>query len=763
MTGRSCSVALLVILILPLAGEAAPEADRPTLDSAATRIEFDPTTGRLTSLLDRARSVEAVADTSVQELWSFERADGRVVGPRQGGRFSWSAAEGKNPGLRLTWSELGLPDAPELEVRVEVRMEGNGPGSRWRIALENLAGPVIRSVQFPRLGALRKQEGEILSAPVWMGEQTRVARSLLNPPGKPGGRWQWEYPGMLSMQFLDWSGPTGAGLLLSTDDADSLGKRFAVAGDGHDGVTLEVVHLPRGGPSTTRRYSPPYDVLVTPHGGGWFGASQAYATWAGKQSWVQRSRMRARLTPAWLRDTGLWVWNRGRSAEVLRPAAALQERAGLPVSVQWHWWHGCAYDAGFPEYLPPREGAPAFSDALADAHKRGLRALVYMNQRLWGMTTASWAAERAERFAVKGPDGKVKPEVYNKFLPVPCAPMCMGTDFWRAKYAGLATSAVTGLGVDGIYMDQACTSLACYDPSHGHPPGGGRYWMDGFRSLVSDIRQRCAPGGSPALAGEGCGEAWLPCLDAMLSLQVSMERYAEPGQWEPVPLFQAVYHDCAILYGNYSSLTRPPYDDLWPRKTAPKEPLALLDRKFSTQFRLEQARAFAWGQQPTLANFGPGLFETRGDEVEFVLRLARLRRRLLPFLQDGQLLRPLEGEGPELTIPMSRLSIYAGQGEAVKEFTRAVSQVISAVWKSPDGRVAVGLVNIGDTPTRLPVRLDAPRYPIAAGGKFEILEDSGASRSQTFGADGLRGDVTLRPASAIVLVFPGAPPGARGD
>ena len=68
----------------------------------------------------------------------------------------------------------------------------------------------------------------------------------------------------------------------------------------------------------------------------------------------------------------------------------------------------------------------------------------------------------------------------------------MGTDFWRNKYAGLAERAVTELGVNGIYMDQACTSLACYDPQHGHPVGGGIYWMQAFALLESDIRRRCA-------------------------------------------------------------------------------------------------------------------------------------------------------------------------------------------------------------------------------------------------------------------------------
>src|SRR5690606_23611441 len=144
---------------------------------------------------------------------------------------------------------------------------------------------------------------------------------------------------------------------------------------------------------------------------------------------AQGSRLTQGLTPAWVRDAGLWVWNRGRSENVLRPAEELQRAAGLPVNVFWHWWHGCAYDVGFPEYLPPREGTEPFKAAIATAHDAGLHAIVYMNQRLWGMTTQSWETEEAARFAVKGPDGTIRPEIYNTFTKSPCAAMCMGTPF----------------------------------------------------------------------------------------------------------------------------------------------------------------------------------------------------------------------------------------------------------------------------------------------------------------------------------------------
>src|SRR5262249_40433131 len=161
-------------------------------------------------------------------------------------------------------------------------------------------------------------------------------------------------------------------------------------------------------------------------------------------------RLKRNLQPDWVLQTGMWVWNRGRSDGVLAPAEALEKQLGLPVSVFWHWWHGCAYDTGFPEYLPPREGNQSFTNALRAAHADDTHAIVYMNQRLWGMTTESWTNENAARFAVKTDNGAIHPEVYNAFTKLPCASMCMGTQFWRDKYAGLASTAINQLGTDGI-------------------------------------------------------------------------------------------------------------------------------------------------------------------------------------------------------------------------------------------------------------------------------------------------------------------------
>src|SRR5207249_1457541 len=243
------------------------------------------------------------------------------------------------------------------------------------------------------------------------------------------------------------------------------------------------------------------------------------------------------------------------SPGVVRPALALQDALGLPVSIYWHWWHHGPYDTSFPDYLPPREGVDSFRAALATAHAAGSHAMVYMNQRLWCTGTPSWTAEGAVSWAVKERDDRVREEVYNVFDPQPCATMDVTTPFWRAKYAGIVATVLDGYGVVGIYMDQA------------------------------------------------------------------------------------VNHAYGVTYGNYSSLVMPPYDELWPPQFAPQEPLQLLDSRFRRQFYLEQARSFAWGLQPTIANFRASQLVDRPKETAYMMRLARIRARALDYLLYGTFLR----------------------------------------------------------------------------------------------------------------------------
>jgi len=154
----------------------------------------------------------------------------------------------------------------------------------------------------------------------------------------------------------------------------------------------------------------------------------------------------------------------------------------------------------------------------------------------------------------------------------------------------------------------------------------------------------------------------------------------------------------------------PPYDELWPAEFAPKEPLALLDRKYSRQFYLEQARAFVWGQQPTLANFLPAHLEQRSEEIEYVMRLARVRSHGAKYLLHGEFLRPPELGVPEVTSDFSRLSIYAGQKSRLTSYTK---------------RHPLALASIADGPLSLSFALDPEYYGLPKQPKAYRIDETG--------------------------------------
>lgn len=748
------------------------------LANAQLEIGFDSQSGGLREFRDLRAGHNHLAGLA-SDLWEvqFTSTNGPLtLSPSTAKSFRAESLPGRRARFLLSWSEFGLDQSPGLRVEVEVQLAAAGASSRWGLRMEN-AGPLsLSQISFPRVTGLARQTGERLAVPVWQGQLADDPRALLNPPGGKPHRFEWEYPGILSLQGLAFYREGGPGLYLACDDTAAQRKKFAAFGAASGEVGCEIVHVPEQNRAAKGRFELPYRVVLETFIGDWFTAAERYRDWATDQTWARQSRLRRGLVPDWVMQTGMWVWNRGRSPGVLSPAVELQQELGLPVSVLWHWWHGCSYDTGFPEYLPPREGETAFQAALALAHAHDVHALVYMNQRLWGMATHSWTNENAERFAVKDSAGKIRPEVYNTFTKAPCAPMCMGTEFWRDTYAGLVEQAVSELGVDGIYMDQACTSLACYDPTHGHALGGGSYWMQGFRELAADIRQRVSPRAigksralapviSPknksetatksavALAGEGCGEPWLPYLDLMLSLQISRERYSTPDGWETIPFFNAVYHDCVVTFGNYSSLTMPPYDDLWPAEFAPTEPLKLLDQKFSRQFCLEQLRAFVWGQQPTVANFLPSHLRDRPTETEYATRLARLRSRAAQYLLHGTMLRPPKLEVVEQEIAISRLSIYAGQQGGLKTFEKQVPLALASAWRSPDGCVAIVLGSIADEPTEVSLNWSPTEYGLRGNEQVFRIESDRVEPPAARSAAQPPLRLTLPPRAVCVLEF----------
>ena len=374
-----------------------------------------------------------------------------------------------------------------------------------------------------------------------------------------------------------------------------------------------------------------------------------------------------------------------------------------------------------------------------------------MNQRLWGTTTQSWLDEGAEAFAVRGKDGKVAIESYNTFMKAPCAPMCIGTSFWREKYTGIAEEVLTRLKPDGIYMDQVGVLATCYDPRHGHIVGPGRYWTDGFAMLAADIRDRASVRGPVALGGEYGGEPWIGQFDLTLGLCINADRMGSSPVWEPIPFFQAVYHPSTIVFGNMAGLAHPPYDEKWPAEKAPATHLTPLDRKFTQQFYLEHARTFVWGMQPMLANFLPSQLKEWPEELDYVTRLVRVRMQSLKYLLHGVWLRP-----PALDVPQQEIDVVAvGIYTPLKVAKRTFPVAIAGAWRAADGNVAIALASISDERLSVKLPIDAKAYGLPNGCEVYRIDERGRHKIGRFDRNDPVLRVELPPRSLRVLEFSG--------
>ncbi|MGV3559303.1 DUF6259 domain-containing protein [Larkinella arboricola] len=745
--------AILLILLLGVAWTSSFAADERGIELNSQHLEltFSAKDGGLLKMVKSGSTI--LSNASATALWEINLLN------RQEEKFKLRSLDLKqvavkrigNDQLELTWSGSDLAKLSEISVQATVRLAAGDSLSYWGFQVTNLGEYAVENVIYPIIGGIETSARTQMAVPSWMGHLYENPAGILKRQRDP--YFRWVYPGLLSMQFISIYQPEKNGLYLASDDAKAHQKNFQVGLGDPERLVSGIVNYPEF-KFGLGSYAIPYQAVVGGFKGDWFNAAEIYRNWGTKQEWATRARLKNDLVPAWLKNTGLWIWNRGRTTEVLDPALAIREKTQSPVSILWHWWHGSSYDDSFPEYIPPRDGKTRFMVDLRKAQAKNINAIVYMNQMQWSRSTQSWETEGAITHAAKNRDGSTTDQVFNIFSGKSLTNMCLGAEAWRNKYTALADTVLNVYGVNGIYMDQACLSRMCFDPHHGHPLGGGNYWAQGSGKLTLQIRDRIKAAGKnkTTLSGEGVSEAWLPYLDAFLALQVSMERYSGTGATVPIPLFQAVYHPYGVVYGNYSSLLKPPYDEKWPAAQKPADALTLLDEKYNQQFLMEQSRSFVWGMQPMLSNYLPSLDVTRKKEMEFLYELVKVRNQATEYLLHGQMMRNIALSPVAQEMAISKLSIYAGQKDKVTHYQKAYPTVYSGVWLSARKTLGIALSNIGAAPYRADLHIDLTEYGLKGkSGKVYLITKAGKKQSARFSNGKIDHRLTIPATSSLLL------------
>jgi len=488
-----------------------------------------------------------------ESVWQLHVADAQGRRVDLDGSFAESAKAVMDGNmLRLEWHDVTDPDsgAGPFDVTVTIAPSPAGPTlTTWRMSVSNRSRDwTIWHILFPRLTGLKPGHTPATDSVFWpemWGMQTTGWKAMTEVTGPCGGY------GKHAMQFMGFTRGDRT-LYLGAHDAQHWQKMmFFSPGKATDSPRHGSMHFlahPSGMTEAGNSYEQAYDVVVGELAGDWFDAARVYAGFSRKQSWVTEPPAAAFHGPREEREVFVWeqasinafpsdrvVTVNGRPpAEWVAEMADLRRRLGVRMAVHIYHWHQTPFDTNYPDYFPVKRG---FEKLVADLRAAGIAAVPYINGRLWDQAAPSYGPE-AERNAEKISAQRVNPrtlyawpESYGNGQLL--TGMCMYTEYWRKTVVNLCRRIVKELGCGGVYLDQlGCFGgRICLDPSHGHPLGGGAYWLAGYRTLLAAIRDEIGP--EPLLITENNWEGCVADFDSLLDTQWNHENN--------LPIFPAVY------------------------------------------------------------------------------------------------------------------------------------------------------------------------------------------------------------------------------
>ena len=547
-------------------------------------------------------------------------------------------------GLKISWKGVALGNGGTFDAVAKIVLDGGK--SEWTFEVENHS----------------KEYG------LWDSEFPVIANVLakgtadaLVPQGNWGGSLYHNFKGGYNGTYPSAGAPLqmmalmrdGYGLYYGMHDGAARRKNICIGG-GTDMFT-RVMAENMGQPGSGQKAD--FPVAIQIFEGDWWAAAKIYRNWAIHQAWTSRGPIKDDAEyPKLMKELGFWfLLNSGNDKQVEDVVGKTMdkafEKATVPTGVHWYCWHQIPFDNSYPEYFPIKNGV---KEATARMASRGQVVMPYINGRLWDSDIDSFAA--AKPFSCMNEDGKYYIEVYGSKRKL--APMCPYTKFWQDKINEVGHRLMHEVGFNGIYLDQigAAGARLCFDPSHGHPLGGGRYWVDGYRTMLSRLRSAAAKKGV-LLTTENTAEPYMDNIHGFLAWN--------PRNDTDVPLLPAVYSGYTTYF------------------TSPQDATDTL-----VAFRAAQGRDAMWGCQIGWHYFDI-LNDIHKEKFDFSMRLAELRLATKEFMVFGELLgevKPLNYV-PTLTMTWGRQ----------KPHTASMPAVQGHVWADANGRRCIYIINYSDS------------------------------------------------------------------
>ena len=589
------------------------------------------------------------------DFWELEfhsrRADGTVETAKLDNRSPAAkrrmASKGDRVGFR--WEGLSLPGETDVvDVTAAVVLSGDGASADWSISVKNRSRRwALFETRYPCLQrVVPNGAADVLFPSKQLGMRllkgfctTNLPRTVVFSP--------WWRPSLTA--FMQ----QGLGLEVWAKDGEMRLKNLVFM----PGASMRYETLvENAGVVGKAAEGPRFPVRTTVFAGDWWNVARRYREWARRQKWAEKGPMAKRRDfPASLRDNAAWmVVNGGGGVSNL----ALRLRKEWPkaaIGLDWAKWQYVPFDSTYPEMLP---ALPGVREAMDVGRGAGVLMKPYTNGRLWNKSLASYAY--AEKDATKEESGQVFDEEYGKWH---FAVMCPGSKAWRDIFVANTSNIVDTISATAVYVDQVACSRAipCFDSSHGHPLGGGSYWADGCREMLTRLHGILSAKGV-SISSEGAGEAYMGVVDGF--------DLASESHPDDLPFYTAVYGGYGVYNGS-----------------------SIADTKDFPAFFASQARAAIWGcslETGWYCNWP--LCEKDARFSAAYAALAETRNASREFLVEGY----LDGD-VRLNEAQETLSFEWGTryGPKDRRYTAKFPAVFGTVFRSHDGsRCAVALANV---------------------------------------------------------------------
>lgn len=572
-----------------------------------------------------------------------------------------------------------------LLVTISARKNSEKSSWTWELKVQNrLRDWSIQNVTFPQLPMVDLGPEMKVFLPAGPG-------LLKNNPFQEPWTFEANYPGV-AMQYMALyrADSRKTGFYIGRHDPTASNKiLFARPSqqfkDVAMGYTQAAENMTRGGNNFKYQGTVVWQLL----NGDWYDAAQIYRRWVVAHApWYPKIVNGQRIdTPQWFKETDLWINTGVNNDTAVSSMQEVAQSVEANVAGHWYWWHQIPFDNDYPHYFPAKDG---FKKSVKVLQEKNINIMPYVNARLWDTRDRGiedWKYINTAYAATTKllAEGQLVPQLEKSFpieadgKNVTFAVMCPHTRLWQDTVADIAINLANEVGVKAVYLDQiaAAFPVQCMDSSHGHPLGGGHWWVDGYNRMLQRIRQSVPR--DVVFTSESNSEAYMKYMNGALVWNWQSENM--------VPAYPVVYSGAVQWLGrNYA------YKDI-------------SEANINTGLRMKAGQEFAWGSQMGWFPADLMLKLARPESRKFLTDVIEQRHKIRKYFYAGEMLRPpfLKGNIPNLTADWQ----WEGQGNVT------YPGVFSSAWKlATDRRMIFILCNASEVPVDISFKFDPAEYGI---------------------------------------------------